>query len=586
MAIALRQSTASQEVLLGPFLDDTDGKTAETGLTIANTDIKVWKNGGTTEASKNSGGATHIASGRYYAVMDATDTDTCGPLELNIHVSGALPVRRECHVYEEAVYDELFGASALGYIANAPVNVAQISGDSTAADNLENAYDDTAGAVPWAGIIDQGTAQSATGTTLVLRSAAAFADDTLIATTLGAFGSTQGYWQFRVITDNVSATDTVTVDAWTVTPSGTITYKIFGTAPATAGDTIDVNVVSISGDTTAADNAEAFFDGTGYAGTNNVIPLVTTTTTATNVTTVNGLAANVITATAIQNDAITAAKIATGAIDADAIADNAIDAGAIASDAITAAKIADGAIDANTFAAGAITASAIAADAIGASELAADAVAEIADAIWDEALSGHTTAGTAGKALSDAGAAGDPWGTALPGAYGAGTAGKILGDNLNATVSSRASQTSVDTVDDFLDTEIAAIKAKTDNLPSDPADASDIASAFTTVNTKLDTIDDFLDTEAAAILAAVDTEVAAILALLDDARTEPGQGAPPVNPDLATKIDYLYKAWRNKKDNDGAVTKLYADNGTTVDHKQNTSESGGTVTKAEWITGA
>lgn len=41
-----------------------------------------------------------------------------------------------------------------------------------------------------------------------------------------------------------------------------------------------------------------------------------TITTATNVTTVNGLAANVITATSIANDAITAAKIAAGAIDA------------------------------------------------------------------------------------------------------------------------------------------------------------------------------------------------------------------------------------------------------------------------------
>jgi hypothetical protein len=68
------------------------------------------------------------------------------------------------------------------------------------------------------------------------------------------------------------------------------------------------------------------------------------------------------------------------------------------------------------------------------------------------------------KALTDAGSAGDPWSTALPGAYGAGTAGKIIGDNLNATVGSRATQTSVDTVDDFLDTEIAAIKAKTDSL--------------------------------------------------------------------------------------------------------------------------
>jgi hypothetical protein len=55
-------------------------------------------------------------------------------------------------------------------------------------------------------------------------------------------------------------------------------------------NTVNANAVQISGDTVAADNAEAFFDGTGYAGTNNVIPTVTTTATATAVTTVNGLA--------------------------------------------------------------------------------------------------------------------------------------------------------------------------------------------------------------------------------------------------------------------------------------------------------
>lgn len=78
-----------------------------------------------------------------------------------------------------------------------------------------------------------------------------------------------------------------------------------------------------------------------------------------------------------------------------------------------------------------------------------------------------------------------------------------------------STQFSQDIIDDFLDTEIAAIKAKTDNLPSDPADASDIATSFGGVNTKLDTIDDFLDTEMAATLAAVDTEVAAIKAVTD-----------------------------------------------------------------------
>jgi hypothetical protein len=90
---------------------------------------------------------------------------------------------------------------------------------------------------------------------------------------------------------------------------------------------------------------------------------------------------------------------ASGSLTSGVFASGAITATSIASDAITAAKIADGAIDANTFASGAITAAAIAADAIGASELAADAVAEIADGVWDEAMSGHVTSGTFGQRL-------------------------------------------------------------------------------------------------------------------------------------------------------------------------------------------
>lgn len=89
-----------------------------------------------------------------------------------------------------------------------------------------------------------------------------------------------------------------------------------------------------------------------------------------------------------------------------------------------------------------------------------------------------------------------------------------------------------------------------------------------------------------ADISDIDTDVDSVLGLLDNERGEPGQGAPPVNPDAVTKIDYLYKAWRNKKDNDGTVTNLYADDGSTVDHKQSTSEAGGTVTKGEWISGA
>lgn len=105
--IPLKQATASQEVPLGYFLDSTDGNTEETGLTIANTDIKLWKAGATSLANKNSGGATHMANGLYYAVLDATDTDTLGPLVIFVHVAGALPIRLECQVMLANVYESL-----------------------------------------------------------------------------------------------------------------------------------------------------------------------------------------------------------------------------------------------------------------------------------------------------------------------------------------------------------------------------------------------------------------------------------------------------------------------------------------------
>lgn len=53
------------------------------------------------------------------------------------------------------------------------------------------------------------------------------------------------------------------------------------------------------------------------------------------------------------------------------------------------------------------------------------------------------------------------------------------------------------TIAAYIDTEVAAIKAKTDNLPSDPADASDIAALLATIAS-------YIDTEVAAIKAKTD----------------------------------------------------------------------------------
>src|SRR5688572_7546091 len=133
MALALKQSTASQEIPLGPFVDDADGDTQMTGLTIANTDIKIWKNGATTLANKNSGGATHISGGVYYTVLDATDTDTVGPLEVLVHVADALPVRRECVVMPANVYDSMFSSDKL-QVDVVQINSVTLGGAGTSGD--------------------------------------------------------------------------------------------------------------------------------------------------------------------------------------------------------------------------------------------------------------------------------------------------------------------------------------------------------------------------------------------------------------------------------------------------------------------
>jgi hypothetical protein len=125
----LRQSTASQVRTIGPFVDDTDFKTLENALTIANTDILLKKNGAASGA-KNSGGATaDTAGGLYHLTFDATDTSTVGELAYSVKVAGALAVFGKFTVLEEAVFDALFAASAAGYSTFAGGAVASVTGN-------------------------------------------------------------------------------------------------------------------------------------------------------------------------------------------------------------------------------------------------------------------------------------------------------------------------------------------------------------------------------------------------------------------------------------------------------------------------
>lgn len=109
MPYALRQSTASQEVPIGKFVSTADGDTPMTGLTINASDIRLYKNGSSAAVSKNSGGASHDEAGVYIATLDATDTNTIGPLIIFVHVATAFYVKVECEVLDEAVFDVKYG---------------------------------------------------------------------------------------------------------------------------------------------------------------------------------------------------------------------------------------------------------------------------------------------------------------------------------------------------------------------------------------------------------------------------------------------------------------------------------------------
>ncbi len=134
----LKQSTAAT-IKLGPFVDDTDGKTAETGLTISQADVRLSKAGGAFAQKNDATGATHDENGYYGVPLDATDTGTVGRLDIGIAISGALPVWASFFVVPAAVFNALTGGAG-GMI---PADAVALSGDTIAADNAESFFDGT-----------------------------------------------------------------------------------------------------------------------------------------------------------------------------------------------------------------------------------------------------------------------------------------------------------------------------------------------------------------------------------------------------------------------------------------------------------
>ena len=117
----LKQSTAI-DLRVGPFLDETDGKTAETELTVTQAEIRLSKAGGDFAQKTEATSLVHDELGYYICKFDVTDTATLGMLKLAIHEAGALPVWHDWMVLPANVWDSLFSTDKL------QVDLTQING--------------------------------------------------------------------------------------------------------------------------------------------------------------------------------------------------------------------------------------------------------------------------------------------------------------------------------------------------------------------------------------------------------------------------------------------------------------------------
>lgn len=226
-----------------PFIavDSTDKVTRETGLSSF-TVYRKRENGTLTamttptvveDSSSNAPGVYRLLLDEDTTIGAGNDTEV---MTLHITHAGMEPVTMTVNLYRPKLTAgqtlTISGGSANAAVQSVASNAINAAAIADGAIDLATFATD---ANPLFGILRRGTAQSATSTTLVLDSGASFGDDTPIGATLVACGSTQGYCQSRLVTDYTSSSDTATVSTWPVTPSGTITYYLFASAPSEGG---------------------------------------------------------------------------------------------------------------------------------------------------------------------------------------------------------------------------------------------------------------------------------------------------------------------------------------------------------------
>lgn len=237
----------------------------------------------------------------------------------------------------------------------------------------------------------------------------------------------------------------------------------------------------------------------------------------------------------------------------------------------------------------------------------ATALAQIVDGLLDEAISGHLTSGTmglfmaiAGGVLVDTTLTGTPTSSSFtftggvdsPNFYSDKPAWIITGTGIGQAKPVVTSSYSAGTTTLNFDETYDVVPANGDRLIIQVAHVhplAQIANAVVTdgVIAELTTQGDANESAIAALnnLSAAQVNAEVVDALATDTYAEPGQGAPAATASLAAKINYLYKNWRNKKEETATTFSLYNDAGTVVDQKATVADDATTASKTEIVSG-
>jgi hypothetical protein len=129
----LKQSTLAV-ISFGPFLDELDGITEQTGLVSAldhaTTGIKISKNGGAMAVRSGAAATTYDSYGSYRVTLSTTDTNALGTLRvIYSDKTTNLPVWQDFMVLDGQKYDGLVAAVATGVL---PVDTTKWSGQPVA----------------------------------------------------------------------------------------------------------------------------------------------------------------------------------------------------------------------------------------------------------------------------------------------------------------------------------------------------------------------------------------------------------------------------------------------------------------------